>query len=70
MKIDQAGNLYCTGPSGIHLFDENANYLAIIPIPEQAANLAWGDDDLCSLYITATASIYRLRTRIPGLAAF
>lgn len=66
MKIDSAGNLYSTGPGGIHLFDTDANYLGIIEVPEQATNLAWGDNDLRSLYITATTSIYRLRTLISG----
>ncbi|MCP4141233.1 MAG: SMP-30/gluconolactonase/LRE family protein [Chloroflexi bacterium] len=66
MKIDTAGNLYSTGPGGIHIFDKDAKYLGIIHTPEQATNLAWGDSDLQSLYITATTSIYRLRTLISG----
>ncbi len=66
MKIDSAGNLYSTGPGGIHIFDADANYLGIIEMPEQATNLAWGDTDLQSLYITATTSVYRLRTLTPG----
>ncbi len=70
MKIDQAGNIYCCGPGGIHLLDANANYLGIVLMPEQSANLAWGDDDLRSLYITATTSVYRLRTLVPGLSSF
>jgi gluconolactonase len=70
MKLDQAGNLYCSGPGGIHIFDAQAALLAIVHMPEQTANLAWGGDDLCSLYITASTSIYRLRTQIPGQATF
>jgi gluconolactonase len=70
MKIDAAENIYCCGPGGIHIFDANADYLGIILMPEQSANLAWGDDDLHSLYITATTSVYRLRTLKPGFAAF
>jgi gluconolactonase len=70
MKIDAAENIYCCGPGGIHIFDANANYLGIILMPEQSANLAWGDDGLHSLYITATTSVYRLRTLKPGFAAF
>lgn len=70
IKIDQDGNIYCTGPGGVHIFDKNANYLGIILMPEQAANLAWGDDDLCSLFITATTSIYRIRTLEPGFSTF
>ena len=70
MKIDAAENIYCCGPGGIHIFDANAEYLEIILMPEQSANLAWGDDDLRSLYVTATTSVYRLRTLKPGFAAF
>lgn len=70
MKFDRAGNLYCCGAGGIHLFDAEAAYLGRIRMPEQTANLAWGDDDLCSLYITATTSLYRLRVKVPGLKLF
>lgn len=66
MKFDQAGNLYCAGPGGIHVFTAGAIYLGIISMPEQTANFTWGDDDLCSLYITATSTVYRLRTRVAG----
>ena len=66
MKIDQAGNIYCCGPGGIHLLDVDANYLGLVKLPEQAANLTWGGQDLCSLYIAATTSIYQCRTKIPG----
>ncbi len=70
MKIDQEGNLYCCGPGGIYLFDAGANCLGLIRMPEQTANLAWGDDDLRSLYVTATTSLYRLRVKIPGFKVF
>jgi len=70
MKVDQDGNLYCCGPGGIYLFDADANCLGVIRMPEHTANLAWGDDDLQSLYITASTSLYRLRVKTPGLPAF
>jgi gluconolactonase len=35
-------------------------------MPEQTANLAWGDADLHGLYLTATTSVYRLHTRAVG----
>lgn len=66
MKIDQAGNLYCCGPGGIHIFDQVGVYLGIIKIPEQAANFNWGDQDLSSLYICASTTLYRMRMNIPG----
>jgi gluconolactonase len=70
MKVDQDENLYCCGPGGIHVFDTRADCLGVIRMPEQTANFAWGDDDLCSLYITASSSLYRLRARIPGFELF
>ena len=70
MKIDQEENIYCCGPGGIHVFDKEADCLGVIHMPEHTANFAWGDDDLCSLYITASSSLYRLRANIPGLKLF
>jgi gluconolactonase len=70
MKFDREGNLYCTGPGGIHLFDPEGNCLGVIRMPEQSANLAWGDDDFRSLYITASTTLYRLRVQIAGSKLF
>jgi gluconolactonase len=70
MKFDRAGNLFCAGPGALYIFDAHANLLGKIPMPEQLANFAWGDDDLCSLYLTATTTLYRLRINVPGRALF
>jgi gluconolactonase len=70
MKVDQEGNLYCAGPGGLHLFDTSANCLGVIHMPEHTTNLAWGDNDLHSLYITAATSLYQLRVKTPGLPVF
>ncbi|HET7342302.1 MAG TPA: SMP-30/gluconolactonase/LRE family protein [Methylomirabilota bacterium] len=70
MKLDSAGNLYCCGPGGIHVFDPNGNLLDVLETPERAANFAWGDDDLRSLFVTASTSLYRVRRAVPGLPAF
>jgi len=66
IKIDQDGNLFCTGPGGIHIFDIDGSYLGFIHMPEHTTNLTWGDPDFSSLYITACTSIYRLRTNTAG----
>ena len=69
MKLDSAGHVYCCGPGGIHVFAPDATCLGVIHVPEPTANFAWGDDDLRSLYITASTSVYRIRVQVPGLAA-
>jgi gluconolactonase len=70
MKIDQAGNLYVTGPKGIWIWDPSGKHLGTIVLPEQPANLAWGDSDYGTLYITATTSVYRLRTKAHGFVPY
>jgi gluconolactonase len=70
MKIDQAGNLYSCGPGGIHIFNQAGDSLGVIETPEFAANFVFGDDDLQTLYITASTSLYRLRVNVPGVATF
>lgn len=70
MKFDSAGNLFSTAQGGIHIFLADGICLGRILIPEQAANFTWGDDDLQSLYITASTSIYRLRVNVAGNALF
>jgi gluconolactonase len=70
MKIDREGNLYCCGPGGIHVFGPDAVCLGVIRVPERTANFTWGDDDLRSLFITASTSVYRIRVKVPGRPAF
>ena len=70
MKIDAAGNLFCTGPGGIHVFAPDAACLGVIRLPEAAANFTWGDPDLCGLFVCASTSLYRVRLRTPGRPAF
>lgn len=69
LKVDRDGNVYCTGPGGVWVFSPLGGLLGRIRVPEQTANLAWGDDDLQTLYLTATTSLYRIRLGIPGIPA-
>lgn len=70
MKIDSAGNVYCCGPGGIHVFAPDGGLREIIETPERTANFAWGDDDYRSLFITASTSLYRIRVETPGLPVY
>ncbi len=70
MKFDSAGHLYCTGPGGIHVFDSGGHCLGVILTPERPTNIAWGDGDLRSLYITAQTSVYRARLKTRGHLAY
>jgi len=70
MKVDREGNLFVTGPEGIWVWDPDGRHLGTVVMPEQPANLAWGDPDYGTLYITATKSVYKLRTKTRGLVPY
>ena len=70
MKVDRDGNLFVTGPEGIWVWSPDGQHLGTIVMPEQPANLAWGDPDYGTLYITATKSVYKLRTSTRGFVPY
>src|ERR1700761_622876 len=70
MKVDRQGNLYVVGPKGIWVWDPAGHHLGTIVVPEQPANLAWGDRDYSTLYITATTSVYKISTRAHGFIPY
>jgi gluconolactonase len=61
IKVDPDGNLFVCGPGGIWVLSPAGERLGLLELPEAPHNLAWGDADGRSLYITAMTSIYRLR---------
>jgi len=67
IKVDRLGNLFSTGPGGVWIYNSEAQLLGRIYLPEKTSNLAWGDDDLSSLYITSSTHVYRVHTLTSGL---
>jgi len=62
LKVDQQGNVFCTGPGGVWVCRANGEFLGRIILPELPANLGWGEDGSV-LFVTARTSIYRLQTK-------
>jgi gluconolactonase len=69
MKVDARGIVYTTGPGGLWIVSPAGEILGHVRFPEKTANCAWGDDDLRSLFVCASTSIYRLRTLVEGIPA-
>jgi gluconolactonase len=67
LKVDQAGNVYACGPGGIWVISPGGEHLGTLRLPEAPHNLAWGDSDGRTLYITALTSVYRIRLQLPGI---
>ena len=70
MKVDTQGNLYVVGPRGIWIWSPSGEHLGSIVVPEQPANLTWGDPGYSTLYITAGTSVYKISTNAHGFVPY
>ena len=65
LKVDDAGNLFATGPGGVWVIAPDGTHLGSIMPDEVPANVAWGDDGR-TLYMTARTGLYRIRLTTGG----
>ncbi|MDH3510619.1 MAG: SMP-30/gluconolactonase/LRE family protein [Gammaproteobacteria bacterium] len=66
IRVDLAGQVYVAGMKGIEVFGLDGSALASLAMPERPANLAFGDPDGRTLFITARTSLYKVRTTTAG----
>lgn len=66
MKVDKEGNLFVSAPGGIWILSADGKLLGKIVTPERPANMAWGDKDGKTLYMTAHTSLYKIRINAGG----
>jgi gluconolactonase len=67
IKVDVAGNIYVSGPGGLWVLSPEGRHLGTIHTPKHAHNMAWGDADGKTLYLTAQDRLYRMLLKIPGV---
>jgi len=65
LKVDQAGNLFATGPGGVLVFSPDGTHLGTIMTGQATSNCAFGDDG-STLYITADMYLLRIRLNTKG----
>jgi gluconolactonase len=65
MKVDQAGNLWATGPGGVFIISPQGKHLGTLATGEATGNCTWGDNGK-TLYITADTYFCRIRTLTRG----
>ena len=70
MKVDVEGNLYVTGPGGLWIISSEGKHLGTLTLPQQPANVGWGEADARTLYLTARTGLYRIRFNVPGSGRF
>lgn len=69
LRVDVEGRIWSSSASGVQVFDADGARLLEIPVPETVANLCFGGDDGTELFVTATTSLYRIRTTTTDSAA-
>jgi gluconolactonase len=67
IKVDQAGNLYVSGPGGLSVISPEGKHLGTIIAPKHPHNMAWGDEDGKTLYLCARSGLYRIRLNVAGV---
>jgi gluconolactonase len=65
MKVDKQGNLWATGPGGVHIFGPDGKHFGSLRTGEATANCAWGDDG-STLYLAADMYLCRIKTLTKG----
>jgi gluconolactonase len=68
MKVDMEGNIFATGPGGVHVFAPDGAHLGTFDTGVNTSNCAWGDDG-STLYITADDALLRVRLTTKGKIA-
>jgi len=66
MKVDQEGNVYIS-IGAVVVYSPEGDLIEIIRVPEKTLNIAFGDADNRTLYMTAGTSVYKVRVRVPGV---
>jgi gluconolactonase len=70
LKVDNAGNVFVSGPGGVWVISPDGKHLGTLAGPELPANFAFGDADGRTLYLCARSGLYRIRLSSQGGTAF
>lgn len=66
MTVDQQGNLWATGPGGVHVFTPGARELGLISTGAAISNCTFGGADGHMFFMTSTHVLAALRTNVRG----
>ncbi len=63
LKVDEAGNLFATGPGGVLVFSPDGRQLGTVWTTQATANVAFGRAGTTTLFMTADSYLLRIRLR-------
>jgi gluconolactonase len=65
MKLDAAGNLWCTGPGGVWVVSPDGEHLGTVVSEAVVGNIAWGED-FHTLFLCTSETVHTVRTKVAG----
>lgn len=68
-RVDEFGNVWTSSRDSVQVFSPDGTPVERIPVPETISNLCFGGADGKTIYITATTTLYRIRTTVRDAAA-
>jgi gluconolactonase len=63
LRVDVEGRIWTSAGTGVEVYDPSGALLERVELPELVANLCFGGPDGTDVYVAASTSLYRLRTR-------
>lgn len=69
VRADDDGNIFVAGKD-VLIYSPKGELIRTIQLPEKPSNLAFGDPELKTIYITAQTSVYRVRLNVKGAVSY
>ncbi len=66
LTVDAAGNLYAAVQNAVFAWNPSGQRLFDLPVPQDPTNVAFGDTDRRTLFITAGNSLYGIELNVPS----
>ena len=61
-RVDVEGRIWTSAGEHVVVYAPDGTELLDVPVPERVANVCFGGADGSDLYVTASTSLYRIRT--------
>jgi gluconolactonase len=69
IRTDEMGNVYVAA-KGVLIYSPQGALLRTIQLAETPSNLAFGDPDFSTLFVTARTLVYRIRLGVKGAVPY
>jgi gluconolactonase len=69
MVVDERGDVFATGPGGVHIFSPAGRELGRISTDAAISNCTFGGVDGRTLFMTSSTAVYAVRTSVRGTPA-